>query len=349
MKKLIDVNELIINPENYRFDPVDTEEQAIDLMLESKGPEILKIADHIARVGLDQAKDLRVLARDDKFLLLDGNRRITAIKCLINPKLVKDAGLREGFVKIFKGLHDNLPQKIYCYVYLTEEESSEWIRLDHTGKNEGVGQDSWGLPEQERFDEKFGGKLSLAMQTVDLLKSKGVLINTKKAKISTVNRLFGDPGVREFMGIDKSNGSLILTTNETEAVKRIKTVFEEIINNDLKVRSVYAKNDRERFIKNIFSDKPPILKKEPIVANSQRNQDEQSLKRKVIPIIRNTLIPTNCVFTIKQSRLNKIYHELKSINIDDFENAVAVLFRVFLEGSLDYYLAIKNIGNYFNS
>ena len=40
MRKIININELIVNPDNYRFDPVETQNQAIDLMLDEKGSEI---------------------------------------------------------------------------------------------------------------------------------------------------------------------------------------------------------------------------------------------------------------------------------------------------------------------
>jgi hypothetical protein len=58
---------------------------------------------------------------------------------------------------------------------------------------------------------------------------------------------------------------------------------------------------------------------------------------------RKTLIPSNNILKIDNSRLNQIYYELRSLNIDEFPNAAAVLYRVFLEGSLDEYIDKKNI------
>ena len=61
MKKNIHYSQLVVNPENYRFDPVENQEEAIDLMLEEKGVEVLNLAKHILENGLDEAKDFRVL------------------------------------------------------------------------------------------------------------------------------------------------------------------------------------------------------------------------------------------------------------------------------------------------
>lgn len=80
MKKIIHYSKLVVNPENYRFDPVENQEEAIDLILEEKGSEILNLAKHILENGLDEAKDLRVLETNPEvYRVLDGNRRVTAL------------------------------------------------------------------------------------------------------------------------------------------------------------------------------------------------------------------------------------------------------------------------------
>lgn len=63
--------------------------------------------------------------------------------------------------------------------------------------------------------------------------------------------------------------------------------------------------------------------------------------------LRKHLIPKNCKFTIGQSKINNIYRELRDdLLLDDsikaVPNAVGVLFRVFIEVSLDYYAEKKH-------
>ena len=138
MRKDIEIQNLMVNPENYRFDPVDNQGEAIDLMLEEKGEEIFNLAKHVLEHGLDKAKDSRVLEiKKNLFLVLDGNRRVTAIKCLHDPSLIKAAALRTKFLNLRKGATDT-PNTINCFVYTTEKDAAEWIKLDHTGKNAGV-------------------------------------------------------------------------------------------------------------------------------------------------------------------------------------------------------------------
>lgn len=55
------------------------------------------------------------------------------------------------------------------------------------------------------------------------------------------------------------------------------------------------------------------------------------------------LIPGTCKLHIDNPKTNAIYYELQKINIEKFPNAVSVLFRVFVELSLDTFLEKKKM------
>lgn len=345
MKREIEIEKLIVNPENYRFDPVDTQDQAISVMLEEKGDEIFNLARHILEKGMDRAKDSRVLKKtDDQYLVLDGNRRTTAVKCLLNPSLVKNLDLRKRFIVLLEG-GKKAPVKINCLVYESEAEAAEWIKLDHTGKNAGVGQDSWGPAEQDRFDYKFGGKKSPATQLVDLFVEKtGKTLRTKDLKISTVNRLLSNPESRSYLGVDIVRGQTKLLSEEQEVVSRLGKLFTKIIKDDVPVAQVYKTPQAVNFMRELYGNKPKVL---TVPGTTQpKNGSSPSTGKKALPksSSRTRLIPKECVLTIKESKINNIYRELRDDLILDntpaaTPNAVAVLFRVFLEVSLDHYLA----------
>src|SRR3989344_5072369 len=347
MKKTLRISQLVVNPENYRFEPVKNESKAIDLMLEEKGPEILVLAKHIGRFGLDPTRDTRVVEVDGKYSVLDGNRRVTALKCMLNPSLVKDVTLRRAFENAAKKAVIVIPKSVAAYVFPNEEAASEWIKLDHTGKNDGVGQDSWGPPEIDRFNQRFGGRLSLGMQAVDLLRKDGFSVDTHRLKLTTFNRLLADPEVREYLGVGRRNGVLEVVAEPKESLRRLNMVSQEIIGKDLKVNEVYYSDDRERFITKLFpTGKLPIMAPPPsgsLAGSGGGTSGPKITRSRAISINRRGLIPSSCVIKIRYARLNKIYDELRRIKVEDFENATAVLFRVFFEGSFDHYLTSKKI------
>lgn len=352
MKKKLKISQLIVNPENYRFDPVDTQEQAIDEMLEKKGGEIANLAEHILGYGFDKSKDLRVLQKGSSYLVLDGNRRIAAAKCLIDPSLIKNKTLKSKFNKILSNSKKKPPIEVDCYVYKNEEDAALWIRLDHTGKNDGIGQDPWGPAEQDRFDYKFGGKKSPATQLVDLYTLKtGKSINTKALKISTINRLVSNPESRSYLGIDIPRGEISLLTDEQEVISRLSMLFKKVIDDNVPVSEVYRAPQAASFMKDLFGDKPQMTKQ----ASATTSVESDAAKKRVFPksTTRPHLIPKDCVLRIKPQKINNIYRELRDDLILDntpraTPNAVGVLFRVFLEVSLDYF-AEKICGKKFKS
>jgi len=344
MRKLLELDNLMVNPDNYRFDSVENQSQAIDLMLEEKGDEIFNLAKHIIENGLDEAKNLRVTeVKKDLYKVLEGNRRITAIKCLHNPFLIKIESLKVKFKKLIEDANKEnkiLLTRINCFVYKNEEDASKWVKLDHTGKNEGVGLVEWGKSERDRFEQKFEGKSSPATQAVDLYES---IMNTKikdrnKLKLSTINRLLSNAESRAYLGLGMSNEVIYPTTSLKEVGERLDKLFNKMILEDIPVKEVYNADLIVKFMKNLYGEKPkPSKKQVKLPAKTTKKKETKSKKRRPKSSERNILIPDNCYLDIEEPKINNIYHELMDIPLDQFPNAVGVLFRVFLEVSLDCY------------
>lgn len=161
--KSISISNLIINPDNDRFESVENEKQAIDIMLTKLGDKIYYIAIHILENGLSP-KPFYVMPSkksNKKFLVKEGNRRTTALKLMANPKLIdskKHASLKNRFFKLHERFMETPIRKIMCYIYDDVEEADKWVRLEHTGEQNGVGIVEWKPEQVQRFDIKHGKK-----------------------------------------------------------------------------------------------------------------------------------------------------------------------------------------------
>ena len=334
MKQLINYANLIINPENYRFDPVETQEQAIDLMITKKGTEILNMAKHISEHGLDTSKDIRVLElENNKFLILDGNRRVVSVKCLHEPGLVKDQKIKEGFLKIVNTGCEVISD-IPCFIYKDEESAAKWINLDHTGKNDGVGQDPWGTPEKERFGYKFDGKLSPAMQCIGIIEEElNKKINTEKIKISTINRILSNPDARSYIGIKTNNGKISFTCDKKEAVNRLDKLFNKFSEEDIPVRNVYKSDQILDFAEKLYKDKPktcknqtlPLPNPQGVVASKVINTEKRTLAKKEW-ITFDEYREYNGHYRVK-----KMMNEMRSLEPKENANILMPALRVVLE------------------
>lgn len=58
---------------------------------------------------------------------------------------------------------------------------------------------------------------------------------------------------------------------------------------------------------------------------------------------RATLIPKSCKLQISPPKLHNIYSELQKLDVNDFRNAAAIVFRVFFDLAMDEYLSEKRI------
>ena len=91
------VPDLLLDPENARLGTVQTTQPATALALAAQqGRRLVNLAADIVEAGLDPAQPLTVLAtgkgdRRRRYTVLEGNRRVLAIKALETPSLVAGA------------------------------------------------------------------------------------------------------------------------------------------------------------------------------------------------------------------------------------------------------------------
>lgn len=351
LTKDINIMDLHINTENYRYEPVSSQKEAINKMIDEQGDKLYNLAEHIVENGLNPNDRVQVtISSHDKtkYNVLEGNRRIVALKLLNNPDLI-DSGKFSALKKKFKKIHENKKSKfikeVECTVYDDPAEADKWIKLKHAGQSEGVGTVAWNAQQVQRFEEKVEGKSSIALQTIKILQNSPdvpveIKDNLSNLKITNLDRLLSDPDVRDLLGIEINNGIIQSEVAETEVLKGLIQIAKDLLKPDFNVKDIYTKEDRSDYIKQFpKQSKPNTTNKAPkpwqFINSSSATQKPKS---KPNPTDRDKLIPKSCVLKIKNPKVNAIYHELQKLNIIKFPNAGAVLYRVFIELSTDTYI-----------
>lgn len=150
-------------------------------------------------------------------------------------------------------------------------------------------------------------------------------------------------------GIDIKNGKVITRYEPSEVVKPLSKAVRDLLRDDFTVKDIYYKDDRlnylESFKKTDLPDKTQelvgdwelISTTRPKKIDPQNAKETSSKKSKRLISKRHTIIPKSTIISISQPRVNKIYHELKDLDLRDFENSGAIVFRVFIELTLDSY------------
>lgn len=73
--KTIKLTSLFVNTENYRFEPLSSQKEAIDKMVEDQGDKLYSLVDDIVTNGLSPVDLIIVTPNEDnnKYIVLEGN------------------------------------------------------------------------------------------------------------------------------------------------------------------------------------------------------------------------------------------------------------------------------------
>jgi hypothetical protein len=342
----IPLENLMVDLVNPRHVPQPSQREALATIAHDQGVKLANLAEDIAEKGLNPGELPLVTPAEEGglFFVLEGNRRIAALKLMSSPHLLSSIGLPRNLTDRFKVLHRSfggvLPSQIMCAV-LSREDANHWIHLKHTGENDGVGIVSW----DGRARQRFRGS-SPALQAVELAESSDLLDdgtrrNLPKIAITNIERVLGTPQARHLLGLDVKNGQLILLSPE-ESLARLVMLVEEVANKKVKVTNLDSRDQRVEYARSLARRPlaPPVrpggspAKEAPTTSSSTPGVGTGV--RRISPD-RTMLIPKTCRLRIAQARVNKIYNELQKINVKDYVNCCAVMFRVFIELSADHY------------
>lgn len=355
--KNISLTNLSVNIENPRFELVGNQREAIQVMIADQGDKLINLAKDIVETGMLNPGELILVTPHEKdkghYNVLEGNRRVTALKVLSNPDLID--GKHSSFAKRLKPYAEQFKKKpildIPCAVFNNPEDANKWIKLKHTGENEGVGIVRWDAQQVARFDERIEGTSPVALQAIDFLRKESSVPDTVKNKLknvpsSSLDRLLKDKNVQQVIGINVKDNRLQTHLLKDEVVKGLTKIVTDLADKKIKVKDIYTKEDREKYIETFKPTDIPNKKKKAASAweltsptlPSKTSQSKSKPKHTPLSTDRETVIPKDCILSISEPRINKIYRELKGLNVDLFENAAGVMFRVFIELSLDTFI-----------
>lgn len=355
MPEMITPADLLIDEENPRIlHPNAGQHEAIQALARLQGRKLLALAKDIVRYGLNPSELSIVMPHEGdpkRYVVLEGNRRLAALRALENPELLVDAVQTNVLREIRKLSHayqDNPVESVECLVVGNRGEADHWIELRHTGERGGAGIVPWGSDESGRFRARRG-EPQIHQQALDFLERHGDLSpEARKAIPSTsFKRLMGTPEVRSKLGVEVQDGRLYLLAGDKKVAKALLHVTSDLASGNTKVGDIYRKDQRVAYAHALPSAivVPPTIKTGHGI---DINTGEVQVKPKRAPSAktpkaRDKLIPGDCALSVSDPRCREIERELRRLSLKEYPNAVSVLFRVFIELSADAYIQAVNL------
>ncbi len=368
-KNNIPIKNLSLWDENARFPDKyfnKTEKELIEYFISKKDFKLVELAEEVvSEFDLPQLEKLVIYELNGKNIVLEGNRRLAVYKLLDDPDLASDTKLKNKLNGLKSRIKINDDFKLECLITKDKDQGLRYIDRKHLRGNNEV---SWGDNERAHHNARRGNASQKELLKVAITKRIKDLDFPEELKeqvlghgfITTFWRLIEQNPAWSIFGFSlDDNGEL--QTKDKDFDEKLKVIIFDVLQKDKFNNKLFSRlntKEIESYLKQITKDdykrvsdeikkqtKTNLFGKEstsiPTNNGTNRSVPKSSL--------RNYLIPKTCVLQIQETKINNIYCELKNdLLIDDSKNAVpnavGVLFRVFLEISLDYYAKMNSHG-----
>lgn len=356
--KTLTIDSLDLDLENPRITLASDQRDAMQKILNEQKVKLINLAESIAARGLNPMDRFLVLKspKQDKFIVLEGNRRVLVIKLLHNPSLVDDLDMPTAFRKRLHKAAQNFDLKsvepVDCFEVTDRAEGADWIRQRHMGQDAGRGVVDWSALASSRFRGR-----APALQALDFVLQHANLTEEQKDQIvngkfiTTLDRLISTPSVRSAIGFDVDKGKLMTELPPEEALRPLKRIVLDLAERKTNVTRLKSKEQQNDYIEGLkASDRPNLSKKsgKAIAIEAVKDSDfgakpspggRKTRAARTTP--RTTVVPRNCKLKIPLTKIAAVFEELRSLQLSRHKHAIAVLLRVFLEMSVDEYLVRK--------
>ena len=203
--------------------------------------------------------------------MLEGNRRLSALRVLSNPDILAGTDLTEAtkrlLVREASGFERSKVEPIRCVRFDDREDANDWIRRRHTGEAGGEGRITWKPLEIQRFSGDY--------TTIDVIDFVGRNAGYSKeewaqaqsalggGKSTNLTRLLESAAGQSHLGIkmemEPSRKTPLLAVDPKWALEVLKRIVDDILKGDVNSRRLNRALDIEKY----FANLPPELQPGP--------------------------------------------------------------------------------------
>lgn len=354
-KQKVAIADLFLDLENIRLqidaDASPSQEALInDLFLNENTMQVLE---SIATNGFFPDEIPVVIKEGKKFIAIDGNRRIAALKVMGRPEIVptKEISVKESLKTAIPA-----PQQLEVVIAPNRDDVRHFLASKHTQNTKRPWRPlrqayfykaelARGKTVQDLRNEYPGVDIGKFLRLINVHRiAKSIkydtdqiskkVCNERSFPASTVERLYEAKQAKDFLGFDfDKDGEVKIQIEKKEFEKGFKKVIQDAADGVIDTRILNNEEKIGEYLKTFSKSEIPSQTKggKTITSKDFKENLPPTTKR------RTKLAPKDIRFTLQSPGVRRMLNELQAIDYHKFPNASHDLLRSFLECSLKAY------------
>lgn len=367
----IKLDNLLLDFQNPRTGITSTQSDAMKAIIGLSSRNFETMMESIREHGLDPGDAFYVIqdvSNPGDYIVVDGNRRLAALKVLMEPNQLLGLGISDAYRAKLASLSKDLTRDAFldlpCVVFPDRSTANEWILRRHGRGMEGEARIPWGPLEIQRFQND-----RTVLDVIDFVEKNSTYPNDRwteikaevEKKSSVLRRFLEAKPVKDLLGFSTKMEEGItvpeFTSNPASALDTLTTIFNRIAAGSATTRTFNKNSDFQKFV----SELPDTLQK-PERSGSKAFKDVEvrdgtmrprqaqaasttkATKTTKVRKPRATLAPAHHPFKQPASpKGQQLLYEASKLKLEPTPLAAAYLFRAFIEHTIDIYIEQHSI------
>ena len=362
----LSIDELLLDQENPRLGKTASQNETLEAIIRLNESHFRNLMISIKDEGLDPGDNLYVIDShdDNDFIVLEGNRRLSALIILNNPDRLKvldvSDSLRKSLSRVSKGFERQSVEPIRCVWFPNRSDAQPWIYRRHTNTAGGEGRIPWGPLDIKRFTGdrfvldmiEFVGR-NADFSDEDWSATQSIIESNKS---SNLERFFDSKACRQHLRLASTKiDDEVVPTLGTEpkwALKVLRRIIEDVRDGVIDSRTYNKASDISAYFDELPSTLQPPKKKPAkpqVISNitfrsakkteNQVDQKSEKANRSKLPRRRKTLAPKRHPFQFPDStKGQQLLREAGLIDADKLPISAAFTLRAFIELAVHDYM-----------
>ncbi|KWV95944.1 hypothetical protein [Erythrobacter sp. AP23] len=372
----LSVDDLILDLENPRIGRVETQAEALEAIVRLDTGHFRTMMLSISEHGLDPGDSFYIVDEGDgdEWVVVDGNRRLAALKVLHEPAVLNGTGLGETIVKrLVKAAEDfdaASAELISCAKFDSRADANEWILRRHGRGMEGESRIPWGTLEIQRFQND-----RTVLDVIDFVERNSTFSDDDwaqiraevEAKPSVLSRFLESKKGRDWLGMsttEKDGQKIPVFNRQAEFVLDVlSTIFQGIHDKEIDTRSHNKASEIETYFdalpKRLHPSGKPSKnsaafrdvkindgKKRPRLSKSSDSKGKGTGKKKTTRTKgpRATLAPSKHGFVQPETAKGQaLVREASRLRLAQTPLSAAFVLRAFLQHTVEKYMTDEGL------